>query len=152
MSSIAIKRNSKKKLERLEIQFLEIFCFLCFYNDMKTSEDLILEVIEDVISEEIKYQPPLNHIKIDDYKSVLKSLDSFSPLNDRKWELTKGSNRPLNNKYIHDNMKKYVKMKHDLEHEKLSKKFSDFESRFTLEKMINHTNQIICLLEKCQKI
>ena len=119
---------------------------------MKTSENLMLEVIEGVISEEMKCHAPEKYIKVDDYKSELNSLNSFPPLPTKNWEPQKPSNRRLNNKYIHDNMKKYVKMKHNLEHEMLSKKFSDFESRFTLEKMINHTNQIICLLEKCQKI
>ena len=118
---------------------------------MKTSEDLMMEVIEDAISKEMKYRPQVNLIQVGDYKSVLNSFNSCPPLHNKKWELQRSSNRPLNNKYILDNMKKCVKMKHNLEHEKLSKKFSDFESRFTLEKMINHTNQIICLLEKCQK-
>ena len=118
---------------------------------MKTSEDLMLEVIEDVISEEMKCHAPEKYIKVDDYKSELNSLNSFPPLPTKKWEPQKPSNRRLNNKYIHDNMKKCIKMKHIMEHEKTSKKFYDFASRFTLEKMINHTNQIISLLEKCQK-
>ena len=119
---------------------------------MKTSEDLMLEVIEDVISEEMKCHPPEKYTKVDDFISELNSLNSFPPLPNKKWELQKPSNRRFNNKYIHDNMKKCIKMKHSMEHEKTSKKFCDFASRFTLEKMINHTNQIISLLEKCQKM
>ena len=119
---------------------------------MKTSENLMLEVIEDVISEEMKCHAPEKYIKVDYYKSEMNSLNSFPPLPTKKWEFQKRSNRPLNNKYIHDNMKKCIKMKNTLEHEKTSKKFYDFASRFTLEKMINHTNQIISLLEKCQKM
>ena len=112
----------------------------------------MLEVIEDVISEEMKCHPSESYNKVDDFESELNSLNSFPPLRNRKWEFQKFSNRPLNNQYIEDNMKKCMKMKHNLEHEKASKKFFDFESRFTLEKMMNHTNQIISLLEKCQKI
>ena len=118
---------------------------------MKTSEDLMLDIIEDIISEEMKYQSPVDHTKEDDNKSNLSFLNSFPLLPNKKWKLQKSSNRPLNNKYIHDNLKKCMKLKHNLEHEKISKKFFDFESRFTLEKMIKHTNQIVSLLEKCQK-
>ena len=118
---------------------------------MKTSEDLMMEVIEDAISKEMKYRPPVNFIQVGDYKSLLNSLNSCPPLDNKKWELQRSSNRPLNNQYIEDNMKQCMKIKHNLEHEKTSKKFFDFESRFTLEKMMNHTNQIIRLLEECQK-
>ena len=110
-----------------------------------------MEVIEDAISKEMKYRPLVNFVQVGDYKSVLNSLKSCPPLDNNKWELERSSNRPLNNKYIEDNMKKCMKIKHNLEHEKISKKFFDFESLFTLEKMMNHTNQIISLLEKCRK-
>ena len=118
---------------------------------MKTSEDLILEVIEDVISEEMKCHLSENYNRVDECKAEFNSLNSFSPLRNKKWELQKHSNRPLTNQYVEDNIKKFIEMKHNLEHEKISKKFFDFESRFTLEKMMNHTNQIIRLLEECQK-
>ena len=117
---------------------------------MKTSEDLILEAIEDSISKEMKYRPPINYIQVGDYESSLNSFNSCPPLDDKKWVFQKSSNRPLNNQYIEDNMKKCMKIKHTLEHEKTSKKFFDFESRFTLEKIINHTDQLISLLEKCK--
>lgn len=118
---------------------------------MKTSKTLILEVIEDVISEEMMNQRPVNLNQVDDYESVLNSLISFPPLDDIKWEYQNSSNRPLNKQYIDDNIKECIKMKYILEHEMISHKTIDFESRFTLEKMIDHTNQIICLLDKCQK-
>ena len=44
---------------------------------MKTSENLMLEVIEGVISEEMKCHAPEKYIKVDDYKSELNSLNSF---------------------------------------------------------------------------
>ena len=44
-------------------------------------------------------------------------------------EASNGSNRSFNSQYIDDNMK----------------------SRFALDKMISRTNEMICLLETCQK-
>ena len=66
-------------------------------------------------------------------------------------EASNGSYRPFNSQYIDDNMKECIKMIHILEYEKMTENFFDFESRFALDKMISRTNEIICLLEKCQK-